>query len=664
MTSRRYTFALVSAIAMCAIARGATPSKAYVALCCSTPATISVLDVATGAAIVEHPSAVGAAVMAPTPDHRAIYVLTQLYNGIPGEGWGPVPGAVNSIVVLNMEAGGSPTVIPLSAMPFAIAFSHSGNRAYVIAVDSDYGPHILVIDTRTKQVSQDHLFPSPSFGPGMQIIVSPDDSLLYLVDYDGAILKIGTRNFEIQARFACETYCQGLALVEQYKTLLTVDSTFNVDYIDAVSFQITKQVPFSMPAGSYAGGVIAVSSDGATAYMGSNSQSTSTSSVAALDIASATFTSTIAGMGISGTAAVSPDGTYLITDRFPTTLSILRLTPTIAGEPLNAITLSSIGSAFFNESSDRIYVLNAQSSYVSEIDAAAGGMTGRIPVGATPVSLAVEPARQRLYVANQMSGGLSVIDTATSTVLQNISLPWTGQYPQAIVPAGDNIFIADGEALQLLNLTTGAIKLLNFPNVGFYTLYRGIAVSPDSQWVYMAFKTATRNASGVTPQTGKITDGVDVYDAQTGALTNQIPITEPEAVAFSPDGAYAYVGSMTGNTLSLAVIDTSQQIVQRTIPIPAAQEILRMAVSPDGTTIYLLDPKALAVHVVDIENGQTIASISVGKRPSSLAISPDGTTIYVTDRASPVSIIATATNTVTGTISVGTGSTDVIFLPQ
>ncbi|MGA2131528.1 MAG: hypothetical protein ABSH50_04360 [Bryobacteraceae bacterium] len=42
---------------------------------------------------------------------------------------------MNSLVVLDITDGHSSAVIPLTAMPFAIAFSPDGGRAYVAAVD-------------------------------------------------------------------------------------------------------------------------------------------------------------------------------------------------------------------------------------------------------------------------------------------------------------------------------------------------------------------------------------------------------------------------------------------------------------------------------------------------------------------------------------------------
>src|SRR5579862_6615726 len=145
----RCVVALTGALAIAPLASAGT--KAYVTLCCSTTATVSVLNASTGATILEFPAALGAAIIAPTPDYSAIYELTQLFEGVPGEPWGPTPGAVNSIVVRNMALDHAPTVIPLSAMPFAIAFSPTANLAYVAAVDAQYGAHLIVVDTQAKQ---------------------------------------------------------------------------------------------------------------------------------------------------------------------------------------------------------------------------------------------------------------------------------------------------------------------------------------------------------------------------------------------------------------------------------------------------------------------------------------------------------------------------------
>jgi len=629
---------------------------AYVALCCSAPATISVLDAASGVATAEFPAGVGAAVMAPTPDYRSIYALTQLNQGVPGEPWGGGPGSVNSIVVLDMPDGRPSTVIPLSAMPFAIAFSPGGAKAYVVAVDSSYGSHLFVVDTQTKQVIRDRVFPKYLFGPQMQMVMSPDGSLLYMLTYAGvAIWKIDTQSLDIINKFHCSLYCQGLALVDQDKTLLTVANLTSVYYIDAGSMQLTQQLPWPLPVGNYAGWVIPVSPDGNTAYIGGNPYSTLVGSLAGLSIADATFTFVLTGMGIFQVGSISPDGRYLVTDTAPTTLSILRLTPPIASQPRDVITLSEIGAAFFSATGDQVYVLNEGSSYVAQIDVRSGHVIGRIPVGAKPVSLAADPAYHQLYVVNAVSPGISVIDTPTSKVMQNVAV----YEPEAVAAAGANVFVAQTEGLQLFSPQTGTLQQLIFPHVGHFSVFEGFAVSPDQQQLYVAYRSAASETAGIP-------DGVAIYDATTGALVNQIAVPGAAQVAFGPDGVHAYVGSLArGQPNALTVIDTSSQTITSTIPLPADQNINSLAVTPDGRNIYVLDMPTAMVYAVDLATGQIAANIPVGVRPTSLAISPDGTVVYVTDSGSAsISVIATATNQVVDTIAVGTGSTAVTFLAE
>ena len=58
------------------------------------------------------------------------------------------------------------------------------------------------------------------------------------------------------------------------------------------------------------------------------------------------------------------------------------------------------------------------------------------------------------------------------------------------------------------------------------------------------------------------------------------------------------------------------------------------------------------VSVIDTATNTVVATVNVGVTPQRLAVTPDGTTVYVAnsgDNPGEVSVIATTTNTVTGT---------------
>ena len=74
---------------------------------------------------------------------------------------------------------------------------------------------------------------------------------------------------------------------------------------------------------------------------------------------------------------------------------------------------------------------------------------------------------------------------------------------------------------------------------------------------------------------------------------------------------------------------------------------LGVAVSPDGSKIYVANTGLNAVSVIDTAK-ETVTDIAVGNSPSGVAFSTDGSKIYVANTDSnSVSVIDTATNEVT-----------------
>ncbi|GFE11941.1 hypothetical protein Scani_82090 [Streptomyces caniferus] len=78
-----------------------------------------------------------------------------------------------------------------------------------------------------------------------------------------------------------------------------------------------------------------------------------------------------------------------------------------------------------------------------------------------------------------------------------------------------------------------------------------------------------------------------------------------------------------------------------------------MAITPDGTRVYVACLASNAVSVIDTATNTTTDTIPVGILPILLTVAPDGAHVYVTNVGdSTVSVIDTAANTVTATIGV------------
>jgi YVTN family beta-propeller protein len=90
------------------------------------------------------------------------------------------------------------------------------------------------------------------------------------------------------------------------------------------------------------------------------------------------------------------------------------------------------------------YVTNVGSNTVSVIATATNTVIGSpIPVGSGPIGVAVTPDGSKVYVANQNSGTVSVIATATNTVI-GPPIP-VGSTPTfaAVTPDGSKVYVVN-----------------------------------------------------------------------------------------------------------------------------------------------------------------------------------------------------------------------------
>ncbi len=93
---------------------------------------------------------------------------------------------------------------------------------------------------------------------------------------------------------------------------------------------------------------------------------------------------------------------------------------------------------------------------------------------------------------------------------------------------------------------------------------------------------------------------------------------------------------------------------------------------------YISNMNSDTVSVINTATNTVVANVPVGQGPYGLAVSPDGTKVYVTNSPSAarfvarlsnttigtVSVIDTATNTVTSTVIVGQNPFEVVVSPD
>jgi YVTN family beta-propeller protein len=178
---------------------------------------------------------------------------------------------------------------------------------------------------------------------------------------------------------------------------------------------------------------------------------------------------------------------------------------------------------------------------------------------------------------------------------------------------------------------------------------QGIAITPDGRFAYV-----TSQGDGA----------VSVIDTQTRQVVGE-PIkvgTTPKGISITPDGRFAYVANF--NSKSVSVIDLATRFVGPPITVPEKPSAI--AVAPGGSVAYVASEGLNLVSTIELQANQPFgAGIPVGGRPIDLAITPDGKTGYVSNFESKnVSVISTQANQPVATISAGVSPAAIAVAPD
>lgn len=187
-----------------------------------------------------------------------------------------------------------------------------------------------------------------------------------------------------------------------------------------------------------------------------------------------------------------------------------------------------------------LYVAENLSNDLAIVDTASGAVLARVPVGAYPYQALVDSSGKHVYVSNWGDGTVSVIDTATRTVVATVA---TEKHPCAMAfgPRGA-LYVADAnsDAVSVINRATNEVAgtISVRPNVQspLSASPQGLAVSPDGNRLYVA------NAGE---------NDVDVFGLGqvlgTASLLGRLPTAwYPTAVAAARNGKTLFVANAKG----------------------------------------------------------------------------------------------------------------------
>jgi YVTN family beta-propeller protein len=254
-----------------------------------------------------------------------------------------------------------------------------------------------------------------------------------------------------------------------------------------------------------------------------------------------------------------------------------------------------------------------------------------ITVGILPVSVAINPVTNKIYVGNYGGNNVTVIDGATNktTTIPNVHSPFS----IAVNTETDRIYVAN-DANNSVTVIDGAT---NEPTTIAVPRPFSIAINPATNKIYVS---------------NIIADTVTVIDGATNSVAATISVgVSPKAIAVNPVTNRIYVANYDGNTVS--VIDGSVDSVIATVP--TGMRPCSVAVNPVLNRIYVANSTSDNVTVIDGKDNSVLATVTAGSSPFAIVVNPLSGKAYTANMGdNSVTVIDGATNSVAATVTVGT----------
>ena len=315
--------------------------------------------------------------------------------------------------------------------------------------------------------------------------------------------------------------------------------------------------------------------------------------------------------------------------------------------------LGQLGLSFPASAQEPMIVqTNSAGDNVHLIDPTTNTIVGEITGVEVIHGVAAAPDGSRLYLSNESTEMLDIVDTATLTVVN--SIPLSGRPNNvAIHGNGERVYVA----IQGTGGGVDIIDAVNAEHVRFIRILRGVHntfITPDSKYV-VAGSSGGRSATAIDTELER---PVWTIHFEGGV--------RPLTFDANPDGSTRNMYVQVTNLHGFAVIDWAQRKEVRRITLPDIPEAERnsegiqgapahgIKVSPDGTTLWSTSKINGHVYAYSLPDLEYVGGASVGVVPDWLTFTPDSKFLYVANaHSNTVSVVDVATREEVTVIPVG-----------
>jgi len=247
-----------------------------------------------------------------------------------------------------------------------------------------------------------------------------------------------------------------------------------------------------------------------------------------------------------------------------------------------------------------------------------------LPVGSYPIGIGVNSVTNKLYVANQFSNSISVIDSSTDIIESTIQVD-NFPYDLEVNPFNNRIYVTNRESNTVSVIDGSTNQRLSNINVGDSPV--GISINPSLNMVYV---------TNLNSKSLSIIDSIDNKVTQTVKLNELV-----YGVAVNPLTNLVYISNLINNTLSVLDGNTNKIINK------IAVENMPTAININYKTnlIYVTNYLSNSISIIDGITNKVISTIKVAKFPVDAVVNPLTNKVYISHNGDDVvSIIDGITN--------------------
>lgn len=180
---------------------------------------------------------------------------------------------------------------------------------------------------------------------------------------------------------------------------------------------------------------------------------------------------------------------------------------------------------------------------------------------------------------------------------------------------------------------------------GFAPRVHELAISPDHRTAYVPIY--GDGIHGDNPHPGHLIAVFDLAGRRHAGDISTAPHLAPHGLRWGAEGQLYCVCENSGVVLEM---DAASGAIRHVIEV-GSDKAHRIEVLPDGSRLYTENEEDLFASVVDLATRQRIGKIALPHGSAGIALSPDGTTIILVDAKQPdLLVVDTATDRITRTI--------------